>query len=163
MFEDLFRRLNGEHTRSEVEEELRFHLDLLTEEQREQHASLAEARAGALKQFGNFEQVRDECVAISRRNRAYLRALKIFFNLIFVGGVLVRVFSFDYHVTRIGGLLIVTAILSRLLLYMRLLSPGSLVRQQTSTSLMLSEPADKHFVFYDQNRRTPVERVIFKE
>jgi len=163
MFEDLLQRLNGEHTRSEVEEELRFHLDLLTEEQRGRHASIAEAEAGALKQFGNFEQVRDECVAISRRNRPYLRALKIFFNLIFVGGVLVRVFSFDYHVTRVGGLLIFTAILSRLLLYMRQLSPGSLARQQPSTSLMLSEPGDKRFVFYDQHRRTPVERVIFKE
>lgn len=163
MFEDLFRRLNGEHTRSEVEEELRFHLDLLTEEQREQHGSLAEAKAGALKQFGNFEEVRDECVAISRRNRPYLRALKIFFTLIFVGGVLVRVFSFDYHVTRIGDLLIVTGILSRLLLYIRLLSPGSLARQQASTSLMLSEPGDKRFVFYDESQRTPVERVIFKE
>ena len=163
MFQDLFRHLNGEHSRSEVEEELRFHLDLLAEEQREQHASLAEAKAGALKQFGNYEQVRDECVAIRRRNRAYLRALKLFFTLIFVGGVLVRVFSFDYRVTRVGGLLIATGILSRLLLYMRLLSPGSLARPQASTSLMLSEPADKRFAFYDQDRRTPVERVIFKE
>jgi hypothetical protein len=160
MFEALFRRLNRDHTRSEVEEELRFHLDLLTEEQ---SGSLAEAEAGALKQFGDFEQIRDECVAISRRNRPYVRALKIFFTLIFVSGVLVRVFCLDYHITEVGDLLIVTGILSRLLLKLRLHSPGSRARQQVSTSLMLREPDDKRFVFYDESWRTPVERVIFKD
>ena len=75
---DLTRRLfnptSSDAIEREVEEELRFHLDSLTEQQLQNVDTLEEARAAALRRFGNVEQVKDECVEISERRRPFTRA-----------------------------------------------------------------------------------------
>jgi hypothetical protein len=140
---DLKRRLfsptGSEAIEREGEEELQFHLDLLTQQNLQQADSFEEARACALRRFGNVEQVKDECVEISKRNRAVMRVLKSFFVLVFLLGILVRIFSDELHVDRVGQMLIAIGFMGRLFLYVRGLKPA-VFRQKSDTSspLMLN-------------------------
>jgi hypothetical protein len=130
---DLTRRFNpgsSDAIEREVEEELRFHLDLLTEQQLQHADTLSEARASALKRFGDIEQVKDECVEISKRNRPLTRALKSFMILTFLTGISIRIFATEFHVDRVGQLLIAVAVLGQLLLYVRSLRPAIFRRRQ---------------------------------
>src|SRR6266852_3891379 len=122
---------------------------------------LAHAKDAALKRFGNVDQIRDQCIEISRRNHPALRVLKSLLVLIVLTGVLVRILGTEFHVTRLGDLLIAVGILGRLLVYVRGLNPSSfLSRPETSSPLMLYENCRQSIVAYDQSMRTPVERII---
>jgi hypothetical protein len=152
------RRWDSRQAQLEIEEELQFHLDLLTEEHCRQDMSWEHAQAAALKRFGNVEQIRDECVRIARRNHPIVLALKWFLGFVFVTGVLVRIFGTDYHVTRVGDVLMAVGILSRLLLHLRVMNP--FVAKPDDAVLIKLNDAPVSFAAYDQRRRTPVERVI---
>ena len=156
----LFQRFDSKHTKLEIEEELRFHLDLLTDEHCRQDMPWADARDTALRRFGNVERIKDQCVEISRRNRPAIRALKLLMTLVFLTGVLVRVFSPEYHLTRVGDILMAVAVLSRLWIYVRWLNPSTFFsKPETSSPLRLSE-SQVLFTAYDQKKRTPLERII---
>src|SRR5215831_13775658 len=154
-----FRRFDSRRVHREIDEELQFHLDLLTEENCRQNLSWDEAQATAREQFGNVAQIRDECIRIADRNHPAIWALKWLLAFVFVGGVLVRVFSHEFHVTRVGDILMEIGVLGRLLLYLR----------GATRSRNLKEPDDSaplkltsHLTLtaYDQSGRTPVERVL---
>jgi hypothetical protein len=144
---DLTRRFNpgsSDAIEREVEEELRFHLDLLTEQQLQHADTLSEARASALKRFGDIEQVKDECVEISKRNRPLTRALKSFMILTFLAGISIRIFATEFHVDRVGQLLIAVGVLGQLLLYVRSLRPAIFrPKSETSSPLMLNSTTAK--------------------
>ena len=157
----LFKSFDSERIKREIDEELRFHLELLTAALQQQDMSLAEAKAAALKRFGNVEQIKDQCVEISRKNHPAIRALKSFLVLVFLVGVLVRVFSTEFHILHVGDILIAVGVLGRLLVYVRGLNPSSfLPKPETSSQLMLTEKSQTSIAGYDQRKRTPVERVI---
>jgi len=156
----LFRRLDSGRAHREVDEELQFHLDLLTEELCRQNQPRDEAETAALKRFGNLEQIRDECVRIARRNHPVVSALKWFFGFVFVTGVLVRVLSSEYHLTRMGGVLMAVGVLSRLLLYLRVMSSSRYVSKPDDSSLIKLNDSPMSLTAYDRRNRTPVERVI---
>jgi len=157
----LFKCLDREQFKREIEEELHFHLELLTQEHFEPEMSLAKAKAAALKRFGNVELIKDQCVEISRRSHRSIRALKAFLILVFLVGVLVRIFSTELHVMHVGDTLIAVAVMSRLFLYVRGLNPSSFrSKHETSSPLMLSENAQTSIRPYDHRKLTPVERVI---
>jgi hypothetical protein len=140
---------------------LLLHLELLTQAQFRPDVSREVARATALKQFGNVDQIKDQCASILWRSSPLVRALKSFLILVFLLGVLVRVFSTDFHVARVGEVLIEVGILGRLLVYLRGLNPSSsLSKPETSSPLMLNERGQASIAAYDQRKRTPVERVI---
>jgi hypothetical protein len=153
-----FRHLDSRRVHAEVEEELQFHLELLTEEHCRQNIPWAQAQADALQRFGNVEQIRDECVRIARRNQPLILALKWFFGLVFVTGVLVRIFGTDYHVTRIGDILMEVGALGRLLLYLRGKSPSRYHHDESA--LLKLNVSELSLAAYDQRGRTPVERVV---
>jgi len=154
------RRLDSRQVHREIEEELQFHLDLLTEEHCRPDIPWKEAQATARARFGNVEQIRDECVRISRRNHPVILALKWFFGFVFVTGVLVRIFGADYHVTRVGDLLMEVGALGRLLLYLRGKSPSSYLKDHDESALLKLDVAPLSLTTYDQRGRTPVERVV---
>jgi hypothetical protein len=157
---DLFRRLDNRRAHREVEEELQFHLDLLTEEYCRQNIPWNEGQSEALKRFGNLDQIRDECVRIARRNHPVVSALKWLFGFVFVTGVLVRVFSPEYHLTRVGDVLMAVGALSRLLLYLRGIYPSRYGPKPDDSSLIKLNDSEMSLAAYDQSKRTPVERVI---
>lgn len=143
---DLTRRFNpggSDAIEREVEEELRFHLDLLTEQQLQHADSLVEARASALKRFGDVEQVKDECVEISKRKRPLTRALRSFLILTFLAGIFIRIFATELHVDRVGQLLIAVSVLGQLLLYVRGLRPAIFRPKSETSPLMLNSTTAK--------------------
>lgn len=156
----LFQRFDNQQAKREIEDELRFHLDLLTDEHCRHDIPLEEARAKAEERFGNFEQIRDQCVEISMRNSLQTRALKCLLILIFLTGVLVHGLVTEYHVRRIGDLLMMIGLLGRLLVYVRGLHRSSFLSKGTDTSPLKLNVAQVSFSAYDQKMRTPVERVI---
>jgi hypothetical protein len=157
---ELFQSLGSQRAKREIEEELQLHLDLLTEEHCHEDISLTEAQASARVRFGDVENIRDECFKIARRNHPGIQLLKWFFGLVFVTGVMVRVFSPEYHLTRVGDMLMAAGILSRLLLYLRgMTSSRPLSRSHDVSPLNLID-SPVSFAAYDQTKRTPVERII---
>lgn len=138
----LFNPIGSEAIEREVEEELRFHLELLTEQHLQHADSLVEARASALRRFGNVEQVKDQCVEISKRKRPFTRALKSFLILTFLAGIFVRIVGTELHVVRVGVMLIAVAVMGRLFLYVRGLKPaGFRPKSDTSSPLILNSTA----------------------
>src|SRR5213078_941442 len=107
-----------------------------------------EAQATALKRFGNVEQIRDECVRIARRNHPLVLALKWFCGFVFLAGVLVRIFGTDYHVTRVGDLLMEVGALGRLLLYLRGKSPASYLKRHDESALLKLDVAPLSLTTY---------------
>ena len=116
-------RPNRTKTAFEVEEELQFHVEMLERKYAQQGMPDAHANAAALKRFGNLERVKKQCVAIKRRNSLLRRVVKISAILVAVTGLSIHTFSSDYKVAHIGSTLIMIAVLGRLLLYVRGLSP----------------------------------------
>jgi hypothetical protein len=160
VFTALIRRLDSRQAQLEIEEELQFHLDLLTAEHCRQDMTWDEARARAIKSFGNVEKIRDQCVRIARRSHPVVVALKWFLGFVFVTGVLVRVFSPEFHITRVGNILMAVGALSRLLLYLRGMNPASYVSQPDDSTLIKLNDSAMSLTAYDRRKRTPVERVI---
>lgn len=127
-------------TELEVEEELRLHIDFLLRENIQRGMSPEEARAATLKRFGNLDRVKNECVEICTRNRPLQRAFKICVILLALAGFIVRISSTQLHVGHIGTTLIAIAIASRLLLYVRALTPSRfLPKNETSSFSILSQ------------------------
>jgi hypothetical protein len=161
---DLFHRLDPEQTKREIDEELRFHLDLLTDEHVRRSMSFEDAREAAFTRFGNIEQITDECAQIKRRQPPLVRALKLFLVLVFLSGVVIRIFAPEYHVTHVGGVLMAVGLLGRLWLYVRGLVPSSFIsKPEESSPLKLRDEVQSSFAVYDQKKHTPVERVIFRK
>jgi len=156
----LLHRFDREVIERQIEEELRFHLDRLTEQHLQQDMSLAKAKDAALERFGNIEQIKDQCVEISRRNRPVIRALRFFLILVFLVGVLVRVFSTELGVTRAGDVLIAIALLGRLFFYVRGMNPSRFTSIDDRSSPLMLNDGLASFTTYDQRKRTPLERVI---
>ena len=156
----LLHRFDREVIERQIEEELRFHLDRLTEQHLQQDMSLAKAKDAALERFGNIEQIKDQCVEISRRNRPVIRALRFFLSLVFLVGVLVRVFSTELGVTRAGDVLIAIALLGRLFFYVRGMNPSRFTSIDDRSSPLMLNDGLVSFTTYDQRKRTPLERVI---
>jgi hypothetical protein len=146
---------------NEVEEELRFHIDQLTEQHLQLNLSLQEAKTAALNRFGDVDQIKDECVEISRRRHPLLLALKSFLILVFLGGVLLRVFASEPTVKHCADILMAVGVLGRLLLYARGLRPSSFLSPpEASSPLMLIDKSEDLLAEYEQTKRTPVERLI---
>jgi hypothetical protein len=156
----LIHRFDPDQTRREIDEELRFHLELLTDEHRLLDMPLAEAREAALRRFGNVEQIKNECVEISRRRHPAVRLFKSFLLLVFLAGVLVRIFSPEFHLTRVGDVLMAVGVLGRLWLYVRGLNPSRFLSEANDSSPLKLNDSQMSFTAYDQRERTPVERVI---
>lgn len=157
----LFNPFDSDRSRLEVDEELRLHLELLTEEHLRPDMTLAEAQEAARQRFGDVDRIKDQCIEISRRHNPLLSTLKAFTLLVFLVGVLVRVFSPELHLTRVGDILIVVGLLGRLFVYVRgLNSSNFMARPETLSPLRLNDKP-RPITVYDQRERTPVERVIF--
>ena len=140
-FPNLLMRLNRKKAVSEVEEELQFHLEMLERKYAQQGMPDAQAKAAALKRFGDLTRVRKQCVDITRRNSLLRHVLKSSTILIALMGVAIRVFGSDYKVARIGTVLVTIAVSGRLLLYIRGLSPF-FSGTTTSISVVTDTPED---------------------
>lgn len=155
----LFERFNRRDAEREVENELRFHLELLTEENLRRGMTLKEAEKEASKRFGSVERIKNQCVEISERSRPLMRALKFFLVVVFLGGVLTRIVSADIYGRQIGNMLTAIAVLGGLLIYVRGLRSSSFVPANENPSpLGLSDIEHAPF-----ETTAPLERIIADE
>jgi hypothetical protein len=155
------RRFKGrEEVERDIDEELRFHVELLTHEHQRQQMSPDQAEQAALKRFGNIDRIKDECLAISRRRRPVLLALKSFLLVIFLSGIAVRILSTALNTRRMGDLLIAIPILTGLLLYVRGSQPARFISEPSSASPLRLNEVQPLFTPYDDGMLTPVERLI---
>ena len=138
---NLLRRSNRQQTPFEVEEELQFHIEMLERKYAQQGMSNADAKAAALRRFGNLETIKKRCVNISRRSSLLRRVLKMSLVLIALTGLSIRILSSDIKIAHIGDTLIIIAVAGRLLLYVRGLSPGTFLpgTKQTPLSVVVTE------------------------
>ena len=135
---------NRQKTAMEVQEELRFHIDMLERKYTEHGLSATHAKAAALRRFGNLETVKKQCLDISRRNSLLRRVLKTSSILIALTGLSIRILSSDLETAHIGDILIMISVLGRLLLYVRGLSPWTFLpgTRETSLSVGSQTPED---------------------
>ena len=120
---NLFKNSSQKQIVFEVEDELQFHIEMLERKYAQQGMSNAQAKAAALRRFGNLQRVKKQCVDISRRNSLLQRLLKLSSILIALTGLTIHALTSDYRIARIGTVLIMIAIAGRLLFYVRGLSP----------------------------------------
>src|SRR6185503_3844712 len=128
----------------EVEDELRFHVEMLERKYVQDGMSAAAARAAALRRFGSIERAMKQCVNIRSRNSLLRRILKTSLILLGLTGLSIRIISSDLKVDHIGDILIMIAIFGRLLLYVRGLSPSTFLSgtNETCPSIVTESPQD---------------------
>ena len=102
---------------ADVAEELQFHIDMLEVKFTQSGMPATQAKAAAVKRFGNLDKVKNQCVNINRRNSLLRRMLKTFTIVLAFTGLTIIILASDYKVTRIGTLLIVISLFGRLLLH----------------------------------------------
>ncbi len=68
-----FRRLFGLEPAADVDAELAFHVEMRVRELVEQGETPARARQLALERFGDYEEARQECVAINERRKRHMQ------------------------------------------------------------------------------------------
>jgi hypothetical protein len=134
-------RIGGQSSRAAVETELRFHLEALEEDLLRTGVAAGAARAVARERFGDIERVTRECVNISRRQNPLKRGLKSLLVLVFVIGLLLRIFSAVPQFIRIGDLSMTIGIFGHAFLYVRGLLPANFRWHGASSSSLSGKPA----------------------
>jgi hypothetical protein len=173
-FTDITRRLlwcaRGAELEREIEDELRFHIEMRTQEHERRGLPPEEARAEALRRFGDYEQIKAACRQISREREFSMPAFKGFIWVMLGVGLTLRFAGGASQWHQVGNVLIVIAILWRLLLYLRAVQP-SLARINAAEQAPgagkifgeLTSVAPASIAPRDHAGRTPVERLIADE
>jgi hypothetical protein len=141
---NLFKNFNRKQIVFEVEDELRFHIEMLERKYAQDGMSAAAAKAAALRRFGSLERAMKQCVNIRSRNSLLRRVLKTSLILLGLIGLSLRMLGSDLNIHHIGDILIMIAISGRLLLYVRGLSPSNFLSgtNETCPSIVTETPQD---------------------
>ena len=157
--EHLLDRLERSALEREVEDELQFHINMQAVDYERQGLTPEEAFAKAALRFGDFAKIKTQCMRIGKQNGARTLAMRILFTLAFLLGVLIRILSSEFHVTRVGDLLIMIAVFGGLLLYAKRSGPSVLKTGRKPFQLELNKGSDSMPLNFDDKGRTPFERV----
>jgi len=141
---NLFKNSNRKQIGFEVEDELRFHIEMLERKYAQDGMSAAAAKAAALRRFGSLEKAMKQCVDIRSRNSLLRRVLKTSLVLLGLTGFTIRIISSDRNFDHIGDILIMIAVFGRLLLYVRGLTPSTFLSgtNETCPSIVTEAPKD---------------------
>jgi hypothetical protein len=141
---NLFKNFNRKQIVFEVEDELRFHIEMLERKYAQDGMSAVAAKAAALRRFGSLERAMKQCVNIRSRNSLLRRVLKTSLILLGLIGLSLRMLGSDLNIHHIGDILIMIAISGRLLLYVRGLSPSNFLSgtNETCPSIVTETPRD---------------------
>ena len=108
-----------------------------------------------------MSEIKDECANTPSRNSMILLLVKVGLLMIFLFGVLMRIFIPVENFTHLADVLMSVAVLGRLFMYVRGLTPSLfLPKQNTFAALSLNEKRETVLPIYDQQSLTPLERVI---
>lgn len=169
--------VRGEAAEREIEDELRFHIELRTRDNIAAGMSAEDAVADAMRRFGDFDQIRAICGEIRReRLEGVMKAVKGGAWIIFGCGLTLKLTASVVGLQNVGDFLILIALLWRLLIHLREIQPDQrriTAAEQPTLSvigaigdLSVSDTAEdmtKPVPAYDKDGRTPVERLISDE
>jgi len=164
----------------EVETELRFHIEMRTRANVEQGMRPDEARRSALQSFGDFERVRTNCCEIRRSLPFDSVPLRMGLHItiaVLAGLAAVWAVNVPHHnFTGILRQLIVIAILGYLFVVVQrarpkrraesedisgvLVTPSATFRANNVLTSEMSNASSAKITAYDEQGRTPVERVF---
>ena len=85
--------------------------------------------------------------------------MKLLFTIAFLLGVSIRVLSSEFHLTRVGDLMIMIAVFGGLLLYGKRTGTTMFRPKKESLRLGLNSGSDSMPLGFDEEGRTPFERV----
>ena len=155
----------------EIENELRFHVEMRARDNIAAGMSPEDAVADAMRRFGDFDQIRAVCKEIRKERLAgIMNVIKAGAWVILGCGLMLKMSS--NIVAVIGDHLIMIALLWRLLIHLRETQPD---RRRVIADLRerfyggplsvsgFTEDAPKPVPAYDKDGRTPVERLISDE
>ena len=170
-------RIRREPPDREIEDELRFHLEMRTRDNIAAGMSPEEAAADAMRRFGDFDHIRAICEEI--RKECLMGVMKVVKGLswIIIGcGLTLKLTADEEAWQPVANALILIASLWRLLIHLREIRPSQRhIRAAeltiVSKTLTISDfsPIDlKGHTFtpvqpYDKAGRTPVERLLSDE
>jgi len=84
ILEHIGRLIDKNSIENDVDEELRFHIDMQTGDYERRGLSSDESRLMAENRFGNVERIRKECLRISTRSSVLIWILNSVFMLFFI-------------------------------------------------------------------------------
>ena len=155
----------------EIEDELRFHIEMRASDNIAAGMSPEDAVADAMRRFGNFDRIRADCEGVKKeRLGGIMKVIKGCAWAILGCGLMLKMSS--NVVALVGDFLILIALLWRLLIHLREMQPdqrrviADLRERFYGGPLSVSgftEDAPKPVPAYDKDGRTPVERLISDE
>lgn len=161
----------------EIEDELRFHVEMRTRDNIAAGMTPEEAVADALRRFGDLDHIRAICQEIRKERLASVMKVIKGITWVMIGCGLTLKMSAGVQTLRdVGDFLILIAILWRVLIHLRQMRPDQRrikATEQTTLSIIhtigdfsASGPAEQSFnrvPAYDKDGRTPVERLLSDE
>ena len=164
----------------EVETELRFHIEMRTRANVEQGMRPDDAQRAALQSFGDFERVRNNCCEIQRSLPFDSTLLRMGLHItiaVLAGLAALWAVNVPHHnLTGVMRQLIAIAVLTYLLIVVRrartkqssdsehvngvLVAPSETFRANKGLMSDMSEASSAKITAYDEQGRTPVERVF---
>jgi len=164
----------------EVETELRFHIEMRTRANVEQGMRPDDAQRAALQSFGDFERVRNNCCEIRRSLPFDSTPLRMGLHIavaVLAGLAALWAVNVPHHnLTGVMRQLIAIAVLAYLFIVVRgasskrrsnsehvngvLVTPSEMFRASKSLTSDMSDVPSAKITAYDEQGRTPVERVF---
>jgi hypothetical protein len=154
----------------EIEDELRFHIEMRTRDNVEAGMAPEEAMADAMRRFGDFDQIQAICEEIRKERRASVMKVIKGITWVMIGCGLTLKMSASVHTLRdVGDFLIVIALLWRVLIRLRQMRPDQQrikAAEQPTLSIthtigdFSSGSPGEPVPAYDKDGRTPVERLL---
>ena len=149
-------RVDKPSIETEVDLELRFHIDMQALDYEHRGLSPGESRAKAEARFGDVERIRKECIRIGSGSTVLVWILNSVFMFCLTMGLLLRTLVPEMHVNRVGDVMMMIGGLGILLVYAR--QAGSRVFNPNS-NIRLGLKNNVPPTAFDEQGRTPFDRV----
>ena len=141
----------------EVDEELRFHIDMQTDDYTIRGLSREESKVMAEKRFGDVKKIRTECVRISSGKTVLLWILNSVFLFSLFAGLVVRVLAPELHIRRVGDVMMMIGGLGVLFVYAK--QAGAMVFKSDVKPFKLGLHKPTVPISFDEKGRSPFDRV----
>jgi hypothetical protein len=165
--------VHGEAAGREVDDELRFHIELRTRDNIAAGMSPEDAVADAKRRFGDFDQIRAICEEIRKERQAsFMKLAKGLLWITLWIGVALQMGAQLAQMRLMGQFLTIIAVLWLLLIYLRQRRPDQsriIAIEQPALSVIhaigntspgdSTEDLPRPVIAYDKDGRTPVERL----
>jgi hypothetical protein len=157
--------LRSDEIKIEIDEELQFHIDMRTQDNSEAGMTPEEARTSALRQFGDYEKVKQACYAAGERRSlnevgiiSIVPLLMTFFGLMFL------IWTMSHPYNNLGGVLSMLFAVS--LTFISFISiplffqPKPIKQNEPILGLVDEGESSSPTRFFNEGGKSPLERVL---